>query len=175
MKPDETKSYRKYSIVMILCFITGGSCLLLYFSSLFMSFGFFRFFNGSSNMNSSNNSAFNNSQPGPPGMFASFAINDTVVLIAGIILIAAGIALYLLINEKKAASLKKDITHSLLTPEEKTVLEILEKKGGESTQKEITALTEMSKVKVFRTTRILEEKGLIHKAKYGQTRKIILK
>lgn len=63
----------------------------------------------------------------------------------------------------------------LLTPEEKKVIEILEKRNGEITQNEITQITNYSRVKVYRITKSLEEKKLIQKIKYGQTNKIILK
>jgi uncharacterized membrane protein len=62
-----------------------------------------------------------------------------------------------------------------LLPEEKKILNEIEKYGGTLTQSEIVKSTGFSRVKVHRIIRNLEKKKLIMKQQYGMTNKIVLK
>ncbi len=170
MKQSETKN--KHTILMYLCFIMGGLCILVSIYMLIFNTNILLSRRNKSITNFTKNN--NTLRPHPQQSNPFNAINlitNLIILSTGITLISSGISLNSLITKK----IKKDITDMLLTPEEKKVIEILEKRNGEITQNEITQITNYSRVKVYRITKSLEEKKLIQKIKYGQTNKIILK
>jgi uncharacterized membrane protein len=61
-----------------------------------------------------------------------------------------------------------------LTPEEKKLIQELEKANGALTQKALTEATKYSRVKIHRLIKNLESKKIIKKLPGGQTNQIIL-
>ena len=74
----------------------------------------------------------------------------------------------------KATPTEKDITKNLFEEEKKIVEVLLENKEG-IWQKQLQLKTGLTKVKLSRKIRNLEEKGIIEKIPYGNTNKIRLK
>lgn len=68
-----------------------------------------------------------------------------------------------------------DLTRNLFEEEKKIVEILLESKGNELWQKELAHKSGLSKVKLSRKIRNLEQKGLIEKIPYGNTNKIRVK
>ncbi len=77
-------------------------------------------------------------------------------------------------RESKGEILKKDFTKNLYEDEKKIVEYLLEKKGNEAWTKEIFKDLGISKVKLSRKLRSLEQKELIKKIPYGNENKIRL-
>lgn len=96
------------------------------------------------------------------------------MLAGGIICIANGIAMRSLIHEREMKQLNENLKKLYLTPEEKEIVDELERAGGEITQNELTERTRYSRVKTHRTLQKLESKKIIQKIPYGQTNKVIL-
>ncbi|MFH1126009.1 MAG: MarR family transcriptional regulator [Candidatus Altiarchaeota archaeon] len=96
------------------------------------------------------------------------------ILVGGLISIANGIAIRSLTHEKEVEQLKERLKKLYLTPEEKDILDEIEKSEGEITQKELTERTGYSRVKTHRIIERLESKKVIKKVPYGQTNKIIM-
>lgn len=63
----------------------------------------------------------------------------------------------------------------ILPPDEDLVVNLLRKNSNGLTQKQITLESGLSKVKIHRIIKRLQQKGLIEIYKYGMTNKIILK
>lgn len=96
-------------------------------------------------------------------------------LFTGIASLIAGLSIWNLIREREIKSAKKMILDVFLFPEEKDVMNKLEKSGGALTQSEIVRTTGLSRVKVHRIVKKLEQKKLVIKQQYGMTNKIVLK
>jgi len=96
-------------------------------------------------------------------------------LFTGIASLIAGISIWNLIREREIKSAKKMILDVFLLPEEKEVMNRIEKGGGSLTQNEIVRSTGLSRVKVHRIVKKLEQKKLIIKQQYGMTNKLALK
>lgn len=96
-----------------------------------------------------------------------------ITLISGVAFILAGVVIFYLLKDTETKIIKKNITDSLLTNDERLLLSLLNKRG-EATQKELTLNTGLSKVKVSRVVKSLVQKGLIIKRKYGMTNKILI-
>jgi uncharacterized membrane protein len=96
------------------------------------------------------------------------------ILAGGLICIANGIAIRTLTHEKEMKQLNESLKKLYLTPEEKEMVDELERAGGEITQNELTERTQYSRVKTHRALQKLESKKIIQKIPYGQTNKIIL-
>jgi len=105
-------------------------------------------------------------------LFSPFSIT---FLIMGVISLLAGFAIWNLVREREIKSAKKAVLDIFLLPEEKKVINEIEKYGGSLTQSEIVKSTGFSRVKVHRIIRNLENKKLIIKQQYGMTNKILLK
>ena len=188
------KSYKKYVIVMILCFLFGGYSLILYLMQIYSIFWQTETVMGirregeifptpvfSHDLREENISNRTNISINPRNfvianpsslLFSPFSIT---FLIMGIISLLAGFSIWNLIREKEIKSTKKAILDMFLLPEEKKVLSEIEKYGGSITQSEIVKTTGFSRVKVHRIIRNLERKNLIVKQQYGMTNKIVLK
>lgn len=187
MKPFETikQKLKLAELVMFACFILGGFCVIFSVYLHFFVEGFVTDYrstlhNGSVNETFRNNYINLTNMPPPrvdPISFARFFTfpNNAITLIAGIVLLMAGLAIHSLTTSKRTQLVIKRTTEALLTPDEKLILDIIIKNNGEITQKELTINSGLSKVKVFRITERLEAKGVIVKKEYGQTRKIFLK
>jgi hypothetical protein len=96
------------------------------------------------------------------------------LLAIGIFLIANGYLLLKHLHRKETSEVKKFITSSLLTDEEKTFYDELLKCGGEATQKQLSLSTGFSAVKTYRVLKRLEDKKVIKTFPYGMTKKIVL-
>ncbi len=97
-----------------------------------------------------------------------------ISLLGSIISILAGISMLILIRKHERKSITKNMIDTLTTPEEKISLEELERKGGELTQSELVKNTGLSKVKIHRVVKRLEELGILNKYPYGMTNKLKL-
>jgi len=188
------KVYRKYVVIMILCFLFGGYSLILYLMQIYSIFwqtetvmGIRRegeifptpvFSRELKEENISNRT--NISMPPRSFIIASpssllFSPFSITFLIMGIISLLAGFSIWNLVREKEIKTTKKAILDVFLLPEEKKVLNEIEKYGGTLTQSEIVKTTGFSRVKIHRIIKNLEKKNLIMKQQYGMTNKIILK
>ncbi len=98
-----------------------------------------------------------------------------ILLFTGMASLLGGFAIWNLVREKEIKSTKKAMLDIFLLPEEKVILEEIEKEGGSLKQNEIVRNTGFSKVKVHRILKNLEKKNLIMKQQYGMTNKIALK
>jgi len=105
-------------------------------------------------------------------LFSPFSI---AYLIMGITSVLAGLSIWNLTREKEIKAVRKTIIDVFLLPEEKKILNEIERYGGSLTQSEIVKSTGFSRVKVHRIIRNLENKKLIMKQQYGMTNKIVLK
>ena len=157
---------KKRLAVMILCFLLGGFNILV--SILTVNVGFVINYN----LNDTVFSVVDEVYRGLKYIVVSSI--SIICLISGVVFILAGIVIFYNLKDKEEKSIKKDIIDSLLTPDEKTIIEYLNKRKGEATQKEIQVSTGFSKAKVSRVIKNLVSKKLILKIKQGMTNKIIL-
>lgn len=188
------KAYRKYTVIMILCFLFGGYSLILYlmqvYSILWQTETVMAIrregeifpapvFSGEITERNISN-ASNVSIP-PRGFVISNPSSlllspfSIAYLIMGVISLFAGFSILNLVREKEIKFTKKAILDVFLLPDEKKVLSEIEKYGGSLTQSEISKSTGLSRVKVHRIIRSLENKKLVMKHQYGMTNKIVLK
>ena len=86
----------------------------------------------------------------------------------------AGISLLNLLRNRESKALTKELLDSIILPDEKLVIQSLEANGGELTQSELVKQTDLSKVKIHRIVKRLEEQGIVKKYPYGLTNKIRL-
>ena len=187
------KGYKKYVVIMILCFLFGGYSLILYLMQIYSIFWqtetvigirregeifptpiFSRDLREENISNRTNVPMPRNFVIENPSslLFSPFSLT---FLIMGIISLLSGISIWNLIREKEIKSTKKAILDVFLLPEEKKVINEIEKYGGSLTQSEIVKSTGFSRVKVHRIIKNLERKNLIIKQQYGMTNKILLK
>jgi uncharacterized membrane protein len=101
--------------------------------------------------------------------------NKTLLIasIIGLIIVLLIVAVPQL--KKTPKSYKKDLTRNLFEDEKKLVEIILDSKNTEMWQKQLQIESGLSKVKLTRRLRSLEQKGLIEKIPYGSTNKIRVK
>ncbi|MBI5229355.1 hypothetical protein HY991_04545 [Candidatus Micrarchaeota archaeon] len=98
-----------------------------------------------------------------------------LILFTGIVFLVNGYYLQKYLRQKENKETKRFVISSLLTDEEKTVYDELIKRGGEATQKQLSASTGFSAVKTYRTLQRLEKKNIIKAYPFGMTKKIILR
>ena len=79
-----------------------------------------------------------------------------------------------LLKKKEKKELTKSVIDTMLTPEEKKVIQLLEDNDDELTQSELVSQTKLSKVKISRVIKRLESLKVISKYPYGMTNKIKL-
>jgi len=197
MKQGETmgKGYKKYVVIMILCFLFGGYSLILYLMQIYSIFWQNEMVLGirreeesfpipifSRELREENMSRENNASLPPRRSFIVanpssllFSPFSITFLIMGIVSLLAGFSIWNLVREKEIKTTKKAIIDVFLLPEEKKVLSEIERYGGSLTQSEIVKAIGFSRVKVHRIIKNLEKKNLIIKQQYGMTNKIILK
>ena len=180
--------YRKYSVVMVLCFLVGGFSIILYIIQVYSAFigldvyGSFREFREHiSNETFDNRSQINQSLGTLRNRFPSFSPErfltspaSFILLFVGLISIAGGISIFNLVREKEIKSTKERLTSMLLTPEERQIIEEIKKSDGHIAQSQLVIKTGLSKVKIHRIIMRLESKGIVKKHEYGLTNKIIL-
>jgi len=97
-----------------------------------------------------------------------------ISLLGSIISILAGLSLMDLLKKKERKELTKSVIDTMTTPEEKIVIKELEESSGELTQSELVKKTNLSKVKVHRIVKRLEQLKIVSKYPYGVTNKIKL-
>lgn len=172
-----------YTLIMILSLIYGGVSLLFFlmqfsvvsspeFASVFSN-------NTSSQLNDTANLSNGDRpewrQPRPPAGITNVIYPTLFISLSGsIISIMAGLSIYFLLRKKEKEELTKGMLNVILTPEEKKVIDILEKSGRELTQSDIVSRTGLSKVKVSRVIKRLESLRIVKKYQYGMTNKIVL-
>jgi uncharacterized membrane protein len=187
------KGYKKYVAVMVLCFLFGGFSLILYLLMMYSVFwqnetilGIRRegdILNVPIFSDQLSNASANMTPPMGPErrfiianpsslLFSPFSIT---FLVMGIVSVIAGISIWNLIREREIKSTKKAMLDVFLLPDEKKVLEEIERYGGSLMQSELVKTTGFSRVKVHRIVRGLENKKLIVKQEYGMTNKIVLR
>ena len=182
------KRYKKYVAVMVLCFLFGGfsigSYLLQVYSAVWQedigqiirgetrNFPPLSVFNES---NFTNTTEFNRNRFSINPYSALVSPISLILLFTGIASLLAGFSIWNLVREKEIKSTKKAMLDIFLLPEEKKILEEIEKGGGSIRQNEIVRNTGFSRVKVHRIIKNLEKKNLVIKQQYGMTNKIALK
>jgi hypothetical protein len=183
------KQYRKYAVVMILCFLLGGFSIVSYLLQVYSIFwhaeivsavrvesGNFSVPTFSRETNGNNLSALvNRTLPRMESESLLLSPFSLLQLFTGVASLVAGLSIWNLIREREIKSAKKMILDVFLLPEEKDVMNKLEKSGGALTQSEIVRTTGLSRVKVHRIVKKLEQKKLVIKQQYGMTNKIALK
>ncbi len=97
-----------------------------------------------------------------------------ISLLGSIISILAGLSLMDLLKKKERKELTKSVIDTMTTPEEKLVIKELEEADGELMQSELVKKTNLSKVKVHRIIKRLEQLKIVSKYPYGITNKIKL-
>lgn len=102
------------------------------------------------------------------------SLQSIAILLTGVLFLVNGYFLLKYLRRKEHGDVKKFVTSSLLTDEEKAVYEELIKCGGEATQKQLTLNTGFSAVKVYRILKRLEGKKVVKTFPYGMTKKIVL-
>ena len=180
------RQYKRYTAIMILCFLFGGfaigSYLLQVYSAVWQN-DIGHIIRGESrnlplnvSLNESNTTLFERSRVIFPDSYSALVSPISIVLFfTGIVSLLAGFSIWSLVREKEIKSTKKAMLDIFLLPEEKRVLEEIEKQGGSIRQNEIVRNTGFSRVKVHRVIKNLEKKNLVMKQQYGMTNKIALK
>jgi uncharacterized membrane protein len=107
-------------------------------------------------------------------MIVSVYIIGGLSLLGAIVSIFAGISLLSLLRKKERKELKKGMIDTLTNPEEKKIIDILEENNGELTQSELVKQSGISKVKIHRIIKHLENLQVVSKFPYGVTNKVIL-
>jgi len=97
-----------------------------------------------------------------------------ISLLGSIISILAGLSLMDLLKKKERKELTKSVIDTMTTPEEKLVIKELEESDGELMQSELVKKTNLSKVKVHRIIKRLEQLKIVIKYPYGITNNIKL-
>lgn len=174
MKPQAIKKNNRkvYWIVAVICLVYGGVALLM-----FVYLSNFIYFRPQANfpveqINNISATAFQRSQMRPRSTFTLIPL--ILTLIGSLVSITAGSLFIKLLREKERKELKKEVIDSMVMPDEKIVIEELEKNNGALTQSELVGNTGLSKVKVHRIIKRLESLGIVKKYPYGVTNKIKL-
>ncbi len=102
------------------------------------------------------------------------SLQSIAILLTGVLFLVNGYFLLKYLRHKEHSDVKKFVTSSLLTDEEKAVYEYLLKSGGEATQKQLSLSTGFSAVKIYRVLKRLEGKKVVKTFPYGMTKKIVL-
>jgi uncharacterized membrane protein len=98
----------------------------------------------------------------------------SISLIGSIISILAGISILSMLRNHERKKITKGMLDTLTTPEEKLAIEELGRANGELTQSDLVKNTGLSKVRIHRVVKRLEELGIIKKYPYGMTNKLKL-
>jgi len=182
------KRYKKYVAVMILCFLFGGFSIGFYLLQAYSAVwqeDIGRIIRGETGgippmpvfneSNFTNATAFNRTRFSINPYSALISPISLILLLTGVASLVAGFTIWNLVREKEIKSTKKAMLDIFLLPEEKKVMEEIEREGGSIKQNEIVRNTGFSRVKVHRIIKNLEKKNLIMKQQYGMTNKIALK
>lgn len=91
-----------------------------------------------------------------------------------VISLLAGFSLMDLLKKEEKKELTKSVIGTMLTPEEKSVIKVLEENDDELPQSDLVSRTRLSKVKISRIIKRLESLKVVNKYPYGMTNKIKL-
>ena len=190
LQKQRHESHRKENAVMILCFIYAGVSLLIFFfqvAPIIQGYGLRPELGerlGLADLNNTVNRPMR--QPGIPyptplgivrleSRVSSFLYLLSFASLFGTIAsLLAGLSLMNLLKKKEHRELSKAIVDTMTTPDEKKVLKALEDSGGELTQSELVRQCNLSKVRVHRIVKRLEQHHVVSKYPYGVTNKIKL-
>lgn len=103
-------------------------------------------------------------------LFSPFSI---INLLGGIVSLAGGLSIWNLLRKREIKNTEETVLDLTLSEDEKKVMDIINKRGGSTTQNEIVKNSDFSKVKVHRVIKKLVEKNLVEKQPHGMTNKII--
>ena len=103
-----------------------------------------------------------------------FSLQSLAILLTGVLFLVNSYFLLGYVRRKEHDEVKKFVTSSLLTEEERAVYEDLIRCGGQATQKQLSLDTGFSAVKTYRVLKRLEDKKIIKSFPYGMTKKIVL-
>src|SRR3989344_6441477 len=163
MKQPETKLH---FIIMVLCFMFGGISFFLF---LFQAAPLIQReqFTIGLYQNNSNMTELPEMRERVVRLEARtrgfFYIILATSLGGSIISIFAGLSILSLLKKKETKELTKSIVDTMTTSDEKSVMEEIEKTGGEGTQSELVKATGLSKVKVHRIVKRLELLKIVKK------------
>ena len=185
MKPDETKPPETFQdvsdevklmdnktklsyLAMILCFIYAGICII---QLVFFSMSFFRAVGPPPELNVTARTMTRSAPRWNPRNNLLSVLHSGFGLIISTF---AGFTLMGLLRKKEKKELTKSMLNTMLTIEEKQVIDVLEENDNELTQSELVSRTKLSKVKVSRVIKRLESLKVVSKYPYGVTNKIKL-
>jgi uncharacterized membrane protein len=205
MKQTETgfKGKRKYTTIMILCFLYGGFSLAsfalqsytVFWQTEIMGFPFgenraLRIESGVDDLNrfpqfaaapDLNHPVQDEANRIARARTASQNMLGMLVspvslswLIGAMVSILAGMAIWNITREKERKSIRQETADNLLLPDEKKIIDALKKSKYEMKQSSLAKETGLSKVQVHRAVKRLESRGILEKHAYGLTNKIIL-
>ena len=103
-----------------------------------------------------------------------FSLSSVGILFTGILFLLNGYYTLQYLKQKELKETKQFVVSSLLSPEEKILLNELIKAGKQATQKQLGIKTGFSPVKTYRIIRRLEAKKLVKSYPFGMTNKVVL-
>ncbi|MDD3159887.1 MAG: hypothetical protein PHQ98_02890 [Candidatus ainarchaeum sp.] len=166
---------KKYTAVIIICFLYAGFSLMLFVFMIYAEFSSAqapRPEDINMDINQSNPPNFNR---GFNPMKILLAPLSASLLIGGIVSLIAGISIWTLTRKKEKKQITHHVTNSLLLPDEKKIFDLLKNNPNGLTQSKLVIDSNLTKVKVHRIIKKFEDKKLVEKYKFGTTNKIILK
>ncbi len=171
------KSIQNY--VMVICFIYAGISALLFIYQLYfwairgiVSPAFHLPFDVTAE------TLINETLQRKPLGFRGTQMNSSIILavsfLGTITSSLAGITIMDLIKKKETKEIRSKTMDIMLMPEEKLIIQFLNKNNGELSQSELVKRSKLSKLKVSRVIKRLEILKVVSKYPYGITNKIIL-
>ncbi len=162
-----------YNIAMILCFVYAGiSAILLVYQIYYLVRSPAMRFNPMINASIDRGNIPNDFMSLRRGRFSPINIIGSSL---GLVISSfAGFTIMSLLRKKEKKEITKKVIDTMLTPEEKNVIKVLEENNDELTQSELVTRTRLSKVKVHRIIKRLESLKVVSKYPYGVTNKIKL-
>ncbi len=116
------------------------------------------------------------------GALMRFAVDHHLGIMVGLVLVsivfgfASSRFLYARLQESRRASRGMlDVVLLFLSAEERTVVNYLVERGGETTQAEISRLPRMTRVKAHRSLQKMQEKRIVDLVPHGKMRRVVLK
>ena len=97
-----------------------------------------------------------------------------ILVISPLSALLCGIGVTLWVMKRKQIEELKKIGEIYLTKDQSELLKLIFERGGKQTQKELVTYTELSKSKISRDLKLLEEKGFVKKQRWGRQYKIYL-
>ena len=166
---------KKYTAVIIICFLYAGFSLMLFIFMIYAEFASIQVPRPEDinlDINSFNQPNFNR---GFNPMKILLAPLSASLLLSGIISLISGISIWTLTRKKEKKQITHHATNNMLLPDEKKIFELLKNNPDGLTQSKLVIDSDLTKVKVHRIIKKFEDKKLVEKYKFGTTNKIILK